>query len=311
MIRLEHVTKRYDGAAAPALDDLSLEVPEATTTALIGPSGCGKTTTLRLINRLVEPSAGRVEVNGHDVATVDRVALRRTIGYVIQQGGLFPHMTVAENVATVPRLLGWDAPRIAARVDAMLTLVGLDPGDYRARFPRALSGGQRQRIGVARALAGEPPVLLMDEPFGAVDPIGRERLQNELLAILRRVRKTVVIVTHDVDEALKLGDHVAILDRGRLVQHGTPAEVLLRPANGLVAGFVGGDRILKALALVPVATLRRADGAAPAGQPAVAPEANLREALARMIETGSRELAVAGGGRIVLDDLLAKARGLG
>jgi len=308
MIRLEAVTKRYDGTGAAAVDALSLEVPEATTTALIGPSGSGKTTTLRLINRLVEPSAGRIEVAGRDVMTTDPVALRRSIGYVIQQGGLFPHMTVAENIATVPRLLGWDDARIAARIDEMLGLVGLDPADYRARYPRALSGGQRQRVGVARALAGEPPVLLMDEPFGAVDPIGRERLQNELLAILRRVRKTVVIVTHDVDEALKLGDRIAVLDGGRLVQHGTPAEILLRPANALVAGFVGGDRILKALALVPVAALRRSDGPAPPDRLQIAPEANLREALARMIETGSHELAIAGGGRIILGDVLAKAR---
>ena len=306
MIRLANVTKRYPGAARPAVDALSLDMPEATTTALLGPSGCGKTTTLRMINRLVEPSDGCIEVDGRDIATVDPVMLRRSIGYVIQQGGLFPHMTVAQNVATVPRLLGWDAPRVAARIDEMLVLVGLDPAEYRERYPRALSGGQRQRVGVARALAGEPPVLLMDEPFGAVDPIGRERLQNELIAILRRVRKTVVVVTHDVDEALKLADHVAILDQGRLVQHGTPEQILLQPANRLVAEFVGHDRALKALALVTVAERRRVDGTPAGDQPEIAPEANLREALGRMLETGSQELAVIGGGRIALSDLFAR-----
>jgi len=306
MIRLDNVTKLYPGAAGPAVDALSLVVPEATTTALLGPSGCGKTTTLRMINRLVEPSAGRIEVAGRDVASVDPVMLRRSIGYVIQQGGLFPHMTVAQNVATVPRLLGWDAARVAARIDEMLTLIGLDPAEYRDRYPRALSGGQRQRVGVARALAGEPPVLLMDEPFGAVDPIGRERLQNELLAILRRVRKTVVVVTHDVDEALKLADHVAILDRGRLVQHAPPEEILLRPANSLVAEFVGHDRALKALALLTVAERRRPDGPPAGDRPEIAPDASLREALSRMLETGQQELSVVGGGRIALNDLFVR-----
>jgi osmoprotectant transport system ATP-binding protein len=306
MIRLDNVTKLYQGAAGPAVDALSLVVPEATTTALLGPSGCGKTTTLRMINRLVEPSGGRIEVAGRDIASVDPVALRRSIGYVIQQGGLFPHMTVAQNVATVPRLLGWDAARVAARIDEMLVLIGLDPAEYRDRYPGALSGGQRQRVGVARALAGEPPVLLMDEPFGAVDPIGRERLQNELIAILRRVRKTVVVVTHDVDEALKLADHIAILDRGRLVQHATPAEILLHPANRLVAEFVGHDRALKALALITVASRQHPDGAQAGDQPTIAPDASLREALSRMLETGQRELAVIGGGRIALSDLFVR-----
>jgi osmoprotectant transport system ATP-binding protein len=306
MIRLDRVTKLYPGAPRPAVDALSLTVPEATTTALLGPSGCGKTTTLRMINRLVEPSDGSIEVAGRDIARQDPVLLRRSIGYVIQQGGLFPHMTVAQNIATVPRLLGWDAPRVAARIDEMLALIGLDPAEYRDRYPRALSGGQRQRVGVARALAGDPPVLLMDEPFGAVDPIGRERLQNELIAILRRVRKTVVVVTHDVDEALKLADHLALLDQGKLVQHGTREEILLRPASRLVAEFVGHDRALKALALVTVAERQRPDGAPAADQPTIAPEASLREALARMLETGRQELAVIGGGRIALSDLFAR-----
>jgi osmoprotectant transport system ATP-binding protein len=261
-----------------------------------------------MVNRLVEPTTGRVEVAGRDIATVDPVELRRSIGYVIQQGGLFPHMTVAENVATVPRLLGWDEARMRARIDAMLELVGLAPGEFRDRYPSALSGGQRQRVGVARALAGDPPVLLMDEPFGAVDPLGRERLQNELIAILRRVRKTVLLVTHDIDEALKLGDHIALMDQGKLVQHGTPEALLLHPADRLVAEFVGHDRALKALALVTVATLRRPEPAATTGQPAIEPDANLREALARMLETGAPDLPVAGGGHVALADIVARHR---
>jgi osmoprotectant transport system ATP-binding protein len=308
MIRFEHVTKRYDGAARPAVDDVSLTVADATTTVLIGPSGCGKSTLLRMVNRLIDPSAGSIEVAGRPVEAGDAVLLRRSIGYVIQSGGLFPHMTVAENVATVPRLLEWTDDRIAARIDEMLVLVGLEPAEFRDRYPRALSGGQRQRVGVARALAGDPPVLLMDEPFGAVDPIARERLQNELLGILKRIHKTVLLVTHDIDEALKLADHVAILDRGTLVQHAPPDEVLLRPATALVAEFVGADRALKGLALVPVAALRRPDGGAPADDAAIAPDASLRDALARMLETGRQELSVTGGGTVALADILARAR---
>ncbi|MBV8168708.1 MAG: ABC transporter ATP-binding protein [Alphaproteobacteria bacterium] len=307
MIKLDGVTKRYDGAARPAVDGVSLTVPEATTTVLIGPSGCGKTTVLRMVNRLVEPTAGRIEVAGRAIDATDAVTLRRSIGYVIQQGGLFPHMTVGENVATVPRLLDWPANRIAARIDEMLTLVGLAPEEFRDRFPRALSGGQRQRVGVARALAGDPPVLLMDEPFGAIDPIARERLQNELLGILKRIKKTVLLVTHDIDEALKLADQLAILDHGRLVQHGAPDAVLLHPANALVAGLVGADRALKGLALVAVSALAKPDGAA-ADQPEIAPEVSLREALARMLETGSPALRVIGGGSVTLADIVARAR---
>jgi osmoprotectant transport system ATP-binding protein len=199
MIAFDQVTKLYPGAARPAVDALSLTVPDASTTALIGPSGCGKTTTLRMVNRLVEPSAGRIEVAGRDIAQIDAVALRRSIGYVIQQGGLFPHMTVAQNIATVPRLLGWDPKRIQARTDEMLALVGLERAEYRDRFPAALSGGERQRVGVARALAADPPVLLMDEPFGALDPLTRAELHAEFHRIQQRLRKTVIIVTHDME----------------------------------------------------------------------------------------------------------------
>jgi osmoprotectant transport system ATP-binding protein len=253
VIRFEHVTKRY-GDGPPVVDGLSLEIAEGRTCVLVGPSGSGKTTTLKMVNRLVEPTSGRVWVDGRDVAATDPVALRRRIGYVIQQVGLFPHLDVADNVATVPRLLGWDRARIRARVDELLALVGLDPAIYRARRPDELSGGQRQRVGVARALAADPPVLLMDEPFGAVDPVTRLRLQEEFVRLQRELRKTVVLVTHDIDEALHLGDQLAVLrEGGVLEQEGAPAEVLARPASAFVAEFVGAGRMLKRLDLVPVA----------------------------------------------------------
>ncbi|HVW32054.1 MAG TPA: ATP-binding cassette domain-containing protein [Acidimicrobiia bacterium] len=253
MIRWEEATKGY-GGGPPALDRLTLEVPAGETCVLVGPSGGGKTTALKMVNRLVEPTSGRVLLDGRDVAGVDPVGLRRGIGYVIQQVGLFPHLDVAANVATVPKLLGWDRRRIADRVDELLDLVGLEPATYRHRRPDALSGGQRQRVGVARALAADPPVLLMDEPFGAVDPVTRSRLQQEFLALQERLRRTVVLVTHDIDEALRLGDRLAVLAAGgRLDQVGTPAEVLARPATDFVADFVGAGRTLRRLDLMTAA----------------------------------------------------------
>jgi osmoprotectant transport system ATP-binding protein len=225
MIRLEGVTKRYPGVSRPAVDHLDLDIPEGTICVLIGPSGCGKTTSMRMVNRLIEPTAGRILVAGEDVSGTDPVRLRRTIGYVIQQVGLFPHMSVAENVATVPALLGWPKPRIAARVEEMLTLVGLEPREFLRRFPGELSGGQRQRVGVARALGVDPPVLLMDEPFGALDPMTRAELHVEFRRIQDRLRKTVIIVTHDMGEAFALGDRVGVLDEGRLVACDRPAVV--------------------------------------------------------------------------------------
>ncbi len=251
-IRLEGVTKRYPGTQEPAVDELTLEVPEGQIAVLVGPSGCGKTTTLRMINRLVEPTGGRVLVGGEDVRDLEPYELRRGIGYVIQQIGLFPHRTIAQNVATVPRLLGWDHDRIDARVDELITTMGLEPG-MRDRYPSELSGGQRQRVGVARALAADPPVLLMDEPFGAVDPIVRSRLQRELLSLQEELHKTIVFVTHDVDEAIQLGDRIAILNVGGVLeQYGPPAEVLAEPANAFVEEFLGAERGLKRLALIPV-----------------------------------------------------------
>ena len=243
MIRLEGLTKRFSGSGAAAVDGLSLDVPAGETCVLIGPSGCGKTTTMRMINRLIEPDAGRIVVGDRDVTHVDAVELRRSIGYVIQQVGLFPHWTIADNVATVPRLLGWDAARTAARVDELLHLVGLDPALYRNRWPRELSGGQKQRIGVARALAADPPVMLMDEPFGAIDPITRTRLQDEFLKILHTLKKTIVFVTHDIDEAFVLADQVVIFRKGGVIaQSGTPAEILAAPADDFVASFIGADK---------------------------------------------------------------------
>ena len=249
-IRLEKVTKLFAGVARPAVDALDLTIETGRVCVLIGPSGCGKTTTMRMVNRLIEPTSGRIIVGDRDVTAADPVELRRHIGYVIQQIGLFPHMTIAQNVATVPKLLGWDPARTRARTAEMLALVGLDPGQYLSRYPRHLSGGQRQRVGVARALAADPPVMLMDEPFGAVDPIVRGRLQEEFLAILKRLSKTVILVTHDIDEAIRMGDVVAIMKDGRLVQYDTPDRLLAAPADEFVADFVGADRALRRLSLV-------------------------------------------------------------
>jgi len=255
----EHVTKRYPGTAAKAggaVEDLSIEVPAGQICVLVGPSGCGKTTSLKMVNRLVEPTSGHVLVGGVDVMTQDVIALRRGIGYVIQQVGLFPHQTIGDNVATVPRLLGWPKSRQQERAEELLKLVGLDPATYRDRFPAQLSGGERQRVGVARALAADPPILLMDEPFGAVDPIARERLQNELLRLQEELAKTILFVTHDIDEAIKMGDLVGVLQvGGHLAQFAPPAEILASPASDFVSRFVGADRGLKRLSLSRVRDL--------------------------------------------------------
>ena len=259
-ILLDHVTKRYPGQARPAVDGLTMEIPAGKTVMLVGPSGCGKTTTLKMINRLIEPSEGRIVVDGDDVTQMNGDRLRRGIGYVIQAGGLFPHMTVATNIAIVPRMLGWSKERIAARVDELLELVSLEPAQYRDRFPKELSGGQQQRVGVARALAADPPVLLMDEPFGAVDPITRLRLQDELINIQEELQKTIVCVTHDFDEAVKLGDWIAIFDEGaQLVQYDTPERILGNPANEFVENFIGAGAGLKQLSLTRVADVAMAD----------------------------------------------------
>lgn len=257
MIRLEEVTKRYGDALA--VDRLSLEVGEGEVCVLIGPSGCGKTTTLRMINRLIEPTSGRIVVGDRDVKSVSPEDLRRGLGYAIQSVGLFPHLTVAENIMTVPKLLGWERTRMAKRVLELLELVGLDAASYGAKYPRELSGGEAQRVGVARALAADPPVLLMDEPFGAVDPLNRERLQGEFARIQRDLRKTVVFVTHDVDEAIRLADRIALMKEGRLQQYDTPENLLDHPANKFVHDFMGADRALKRLGRVRVDAVMRTD----------------------------------------------------
>ncbi|MGH2455114.1 MAG: ABC transporter ATP-binding protein [Candidatus Limnocylindria bacterium] len=257
VVALEQLTKRFGPPGTPpAVDALSLTIPAGEICVLVGPSGCGKTTTMKMINRLVEPTSGRITIDGRDVMSLPAVELRRRIGYVIQQVGLFPHLTVAQNVAVVPQLLRWEAGRIRERVEELLELVGLDPTAYGPRYPASLSGGERQRIGVARALAADPPLMLMDEPFGAVDPIRRERLQNEFLRLQATVRKTVVFVTHDVDEAIKMADRIAILQRGGILsQYDTPEAILANPASEFVERFVGADRGLKRLSLARVRDL--------------------------------------------------------
>jgi osmoprotectant transport system ATP-binding protein len=255
VVAFEHVTKRY-GGGPPAVTDLSLEIGAGEICVLVGPSGCGKTTTMKMVNRLVEPTSGRVTIDGEDVAALPAVELRRRIGYVIQQVGLFPHLTVGANVSVVPALLGWSVTRQRERAEELLELVGLDPASYRDRYPAVLSGGERQRVGVARAMAADPTVLLMDEPFGAVDPIRRERLQNEFLRLQERLHKTIVFVTHDVDEAIKMADRIAILQVGGvLAQYDTPDRLLAAPASEFVERFVGADRGLKRLSLARVGDL--------------------------------------------------------
>ena len=284
-IEFDHVSKRYAPAtrgATPqgAVEDLTLTVPAGRICVLVGPSGCGKTTTLKMVNRLIEPSAGRILIDGRDIAARDVTELRRSIGYVIQQTGLFPHHTIAQNVATVPQLLGWPESRRQARTDELLALVGLEPGRYRERYPSQLSGGERQRVGVARALAADPPVMLMDEPFGAVDPIVRERLQNEFLRLQEGLAKTILFVTHDIDEAIKMGDLVVVMEQGgRIAQAGAPADLLAQPASEYVARFVGTDRGLKRLSLYRVSDVPLA--AAPlarVGEPRRAVHARARAA---------------------------------
>ena len=252
MIRLDGVGKRFEDGTV-AVHELDLDVPEGELVVLVGPSGCGKSTTLKMVNRLIEPTTGRILLQGEDVTHTDPVQLRRRMGYVIQQTGLFPHQDVATNVATVPRLLGWDKKRVRSRVGELLELVGLDPERFAKRYPHQLSGGQRQRVGVARALAADPPVLLMDEPFGAVDPIVRDRLQAEFVRLQREVRKTVLFVTHDLDEAVRLGDRIAVFrDGGHLEQYDAPPRILGAPATDFVRSFVGSDRGLKRLSVTTI-----------------------------------------------------------
>jgi len=301
MIEFDNVTKEYpDGTVA--IEHINFTVEEGTTTVLVGPSGCGKTTTMKLVNRLEDPTAGTVCFDGTDIEDLDEIDLRRDIGYVIQEIGLFDHMTVAENVATVPDLKGWDDERIETRVDDLLELMDLPPADYRDQYPGELSGGQRQRVGVARALAADPDVLLMDEPFGALDPITREDLQDEFLEIQREINTTILFVTHSIDEALKMGDRIAIFDVGEIVQYDTPLQILENPKNQFVKDFIGADRMLKQLQVTPVEEVMEPVTAsrAPPTETAtdggefvpLSPTDNTQVALSRLIQAGVDELPV-------------------
>jgi osmoprotectant transport system ATP-binding protein len=296
-IEFREVTKRYAGRAAPAVHELSLNVPAGDICVLIGPSGSGKTTAMKMVNRLIDITDGDITVGGQSVRSLDLTELRRGIGYVFQQIGLFPHMSVEDNIGTVPRLLGWPKERIRSRVGELLELVGLEQADAK-RYPGQFSGGQRQRIGVARAMAADPPIMLMDEPFGAIDPITRERLLNDFLRLHAEVRKTVIFVTHDIDEAIKVGHRIAILKDGALVQYGTPDEILADPADAFVADFVGADRGLKRLLLRELADIElepAANGDA-AGLPTVDEHTSLRDALSLMVTRRVSSLVVLGDG---------------
>jgi osmoprotectant transport system ATP-binding protein len=296
MIRFDHVVKRY--GTSVAVDHLSLEIKSGETVILVGPSGCGKTTSLKMINRLIEPTDGTISIDDRDTRTYNVNDLRRSIGYVIQQVGLFPHQTVADNIATVPRLLGWTKQRTQARVEELLDLIALPAADYARRLPSELSGGERQRVGVARALGADPNILLMDEPFGAIDPIARERLQNELLRLQSVVRKTIVFVTHDIDEAVKLGDRVALLSKGGILeQFTTPEELLAHPQSAFVTGFLGEGPLVRRLALISISEvqLMPVNGSTPGGT--VDAGGTLRDALDAVLRSPDGRVGVTSGGQ--------------
>ncbi len=299
MIEFKEVSKTYPGTDTSVVNDLSFEIPEGEVCVLVGPSGCGKTTTMRMVNRLIEPTDGEILIDGEPNTSMSGTRLRRKIGYAIQQIGLFPHRTIAENIATVPGLLNWDKGRIKERVDDLLELVGLDPNDYRERYPAELSGGQQQRVGVARAMAADPPIMLMDEPFGAVDPITRERLQDEFLRIQQDIKKTIVFVTHDIDEAIKMGDKIAILKQGGvLAQYDTPENILSNPNSEFVSSFVGADRVLKRLSLTRVEDmeLEPANGEAD-GLPRISGHLTVRDALSELLGSGRSSAVVEENGK--------------
>ncbi len=293
-IRFENVSKQFTNAAQPAVDDVTFVVEEGSFVVLLGPSGCGKTTLLKMINRLYEPSNGTIYLGDDNIRQMDATQLRRQIGYVIQQIGLFPHMTVAQNVAIVPELLQWDEERVSARVDELLTLVDLPPDVYRGRYPSQMSGGQRQRVGVARALAGDPGVILMDEPFGAIDAITRTGLQSELLRLQRKLRKTIVFVTHDVEEALRLADKIVIMRDGRIVQYDTPFNILSHPANPFVRDLIGADDIVRQLSLIRVESAMEPLPAdyGPNGYPTIGCDDTLRQALSVLLGSAAPALTV-------------------
>jgi len=319
-ITFDHVSKIYPGNERPAVDDCSLVVEAREFVVFLGPSGCGKTTLLKMVNRLIEPSSGRITIGENDIRQMDVTTLRRKIGYVIQQVGLFPHMTVAQNVAVVPRLLGWSKERIAARVDELLELIALPPAEYRGRYPAQLSGGQQQRVGLARALAADPDVMLMDEPFGAIDAIARTNLQNEMLRLREMLDKTILFVTHDVEEALRLADRIVVMREGCIVQYDTPFNVLTQPADRFVYNLVGADDITRHLGLLPVGSAMskspphfHPQGAN--GAPVIGLHDDLRRALSLLLRSGAPALTVVDEGQTVgtltLEDIRGSTRGEG
>jgi osmoprotectant transport system ATP-binding protein len=312
-VAFEHVSKRYSTGEHAAVKDCTLLVETGAFVVLLGPSGCGKTTLLKMVNRLIEPSEGRITVDGEDIHSLPETALRRRIGYVIQQVGLFPHMSVEQNIAVVPRLLHWPKERISERTDALLELVGLPPDEYRRRRPRELSGGQQQRVGLARAIAADPAILLMDEPFGAIDAITRARLQDELLRIQAQVRKTVLFVTHDVEEALRLADVLVVMREGRILQAAHPRTILSQPADPFVAELVGASDLLRRLSLIPIGeTMHPLPTGKPAELPIIERRESLRAALAKLLDSGGQSLIVVDSGvpagLIELSDIYAAAR---
>lgn len=292
-IKFETITKQFENAEQPAVNQVSFEVEQGSFIVLLGPSGCGKTTLLKMINRLIEPSSGAIYLNNQNIMQQDPTLLRRKIGYVIQQIGLFPHMTVADNIAVVPNLLKWDPELIASRVDELLTLVDLPPQEYRDRYPSQMSGGEQQRVGVARALAGDPDVILMDEPFGAIDAITRTGLQNEMIKLQKQLKKTIIFVTHDVEEALRLADKIVIMRDGQIVQYDTPFNILSHPANQFVHDLVGADDIVRQLSLIRVESVMDKTKKSTNGQyPQIDANANLRKALNLLLNTHAAALTV-------------------
>jgi len=315
MIEFVNVTKRFSRSSRPVVKNLNLTIYEGEIVVFIGPSGCGKTSTLKMINRLIEPTEGKILLDGKDISELNPLTLRQNIGYVIQNIGLFPHMTVEENIAVVPKMKKWPKEKIRQRVTELLELVGLDPDTFRRRSPHQLSGGQQQRVGIARALAADPPIMLMDEPFGALDPITRERLQNEFLKIQRRVKKTIVFVTHDINEAVKMGDKIVIMRDGEIIQHDTSEAVLSAPADQFIANLIGEDRAIKYLSLVPISRLLT-DEVPPLPPkteiPFIHPDGTLKDGLNRMLENNVTELAVVDAhqrvlGRITMNQIVAMA----
>jgi osmoprotectant transport system ATP-binding protein len=300
-IRFEQVTLRYAGARRPAVDECTCDIEAGKLVVILGPSGCGKTTLLKMVNRLYEPTSGKIYVHDRDIRQFQKTRLRQQIGYVIQQSGLFPHMTVAQNIAVVPKLLGWSRSQTQARIDELLTLVQLPPQDYRDRYPAQLSGGQQQRVGLARALAGNPAVMLMDEPFGAIDAITRTSLQDEILRLQRQLQKTILFVSHDVEEALRLADRILILKEGKIVQYDTPFNILTKPANRFVYDLMGADDMVRQLSLLRVETAMTdaPDDYHDSGEPTITRDDSLRHALSLILKTGAPKLTVLDNGSAV------------